>query len=282
MHEGVPTFSYYKRWSLIAPSMFLAVVLAFGVVALVSITWPCRKLVHKYKESLLIRIMRDILIRTTKFFLSEFEGPKGGWKIEKQECAKQPQIFNSGKAVQNTSTTTDTKRTYKVYGIKVKKFFIHLLFLLRVILILTSAVTFFSAFLTETAFSCIENFDCFLMTEEDEYSDQKLEDCENFTSSEIICFRLAYKYSEGLGEAGGYLYVMRVVMNLLTWISVRLGDYIGDNRKKWEVTAISLIISGIFVFLTILLPYFATLERPDVYDTFRTPKRQLVVHLCLL
>ena len=243
-------------------------------VALVLITWPCRKVVHKYKDSLLIRIMRDILIRSTKFFLSEFEGPKGGWKIEK-ECAKQSQIFNSGMAVQNTSTSTDTKRTYKLYGIKVKKFFIHLLFLLRVILILTSAVTFFSAFLTETAFSCIENFDCFLMTEEDKYSEDKLEDCENFTSSEIICFRLAYKYSEALGEAGGYLYVMRVVMNLLTWMSVRLGDYIGDYHKKWQVTAIAMIISGIFVFLTVLLPSFATLERPDVYDTFRTPKRQL-------
>ena len=92
---------------------------------------------------------------------------------------------------------------------------------------------------------------------------------------EIICFRMAYKYSEDLGEAGGFLFVMQVIVNFLTWLSVRLGSKGGQYCRKCTVVAFSVVLSLSYVFVVAFLPYLATLERPELYQTLQTPQRQL-------
>ena len=270
MHGGVPTYDYYYRWSLIAPALFLSAVLAFGALSLILISLPLRRIIHKYKETIFFCIMRDILMRTSTFLLYEFK------RREKlKEVTHERDTFDGGEIGEVNLTKKITERRYYIFGVKVKKFFVHLLFLIIILMILTSAVSFFSTFLTETAFSCEENFDCFLKLSDDEYSNNRLEDCGNYTFNEIICFRLAYKYSEGLGEAGGFIFIMQVLINFLAWMAVRLGSKVGKHCNVWATTSLSLVISFAYIFTVILMPYFITLERPDVYDTFRSPQRQL-------
>ena len=139
---------------------------------------------------------------------------------------------------------------------------------------MTSIVTFLNTFLLENSFSCEENFDCFAMTDEGVFKNERITDCSNFTHMEIICFRMAYKYSEGLGEAGGFLFVMQVIVNFLTWLSVRLGSKGGQYCRKCTV-AFSVVLSLSYIFVVAFLPFLATLERPELYQMLRTPQRQL-------
>ncbi len=41
------------------------------------------------------------------------------------------------------------------------------------------------------------------------------------------------------------------------------------------MVAFSVVLSSSYVFVVIFVPYFATLERPELYQTLRTPQRQL-------
>ena len=100
--------------------------------------------------------------------------------------------------------------------------------------------------------------------DENVFKNERITDCSNFTHMEIICFRMAYKYSEGLGEAGGFLFVMKVIVNFLTWLSVRLGNKGGQYCRKCTVVAFSVVLSSSYVFVVIFVPYFATLERPEL------------------
>ncbi len=140
---------------------------------------------------------------------------------------------------------------------------------------MTSIVTFLNTFLLENSFSCEENFDCFAMTDEDILKNERITDCSNFTHMDIICFRMAYKYLEGLGEAGGFLFVMQVIVNFLTWLSVRLGSKGGQHCRKCTIVAFSVVMSLSYVFVVAFLPFLATLEKPELYQTLKTPQCQL-------
>ena len=68
---------------------------------------------------------------------------------------------------------------------------------------------------------------------------------------------------------------MQVLINFLAWMAVRVGSKVGKHCNVWATVGLSLIIPLVYVFTIVLMPYFITLERPDVYDTFRPPQRQL-------
>ncbi len=266
MHGGVPTYDYYQRWSLIAPAVFLALILLFAIISIVAVL-PLKHFFSGHQDNILIQGFHDTLRRSLSFFLFEFDS-------KQEQTTTQEERLDGGESGQ-TKAGTKIVPTYYLYGVKVKKFFIGNLFAVFLVLVMTSIVTFMNTFLTENSFSCEENFDCFVMIDEDVFKNERITDCSNFTHMEIICFRMAYKYSEGLGEAGGFLFVMQVIVNFLTWLSVRLGSKGGQHCRKCTVVAFSVVMSLSYVFVVAFLPFLAALERPKVYETLKTPQRQL-------
>ncbi len=50
-------------------------------------------------------------------------------------------------------------------------------------------------------------------------------DCSEHTVKEnttIICFQVVFKYSEGLGKAGGFLFSMQVIINIVIYVVVSI------------------------------------------------------------
>ncbi len=95
---------------------------------------------------------------------------------EQEPTTTQGERFESGESGQ-TKAGTKIVSTYYLYGVKVQKFFIGNLFAIILVLIMTSIVTFMNTFLTESSFSCEENFDCFAMTDEGVFKNERITDC---------------------------------------------------------------------------------------------------------
>ncbi len=203
MDERVLTYDFYQGWFLIAPAVFLALIILFTIISIVAVL-PLKHFFARHRDNILVQGFHDTLRRSLSFFLFEFHS-------EQEQTTIQEERLDGGESGQ-TKAGTKIAPTYYLYGVKVQKFFIGNLFAFFLVLIMTSIVTFMNTFLIENSSSCEENFDCFVITDKS----VKITDCSNFTHMEVICFRLAYNYSKGLGEAGGFLFVMQVIANFLT------------------------------------------------------------------
>ncbi len=154
----------------------------------------------------------------------------------------------------------------------------------------------------------IRYYDCFPMHRANQtpISIPAITNCDDFSINEnttVLCYRLVYKYSEGLGEAGGFLFSMQVITNLLIYCIVRMVRAMlkitkialrrkisQSNRqeldKKWvlRISLISrvsavLIVLVLYFLIIVLVPLWLLLDRQDFGETLRTPDRQLQLYL---
>ena len=275
MHGGNPTYEYYNRWSFTAPVVLLALILIFTSLSFL-LVWPIKHLLKNYHKNTLVSAVRDVVMRMNTFFLIEFEE-----KLEQKTEAINQQVDGGEKGLNDdTHLQTITVCTYSMYGVVVHTFLVYYLFRVFFVMVLVSAVTFFITFAIEVSLSCEENFDCYLRngsTIINERINTAITGCGDYVYDELICFRYGYKYSEGLGEAGGFLFVSQVLVNFLTYVSVRLSSK--GNCNKCITIALCAAMTIAFIFIVIVLPLALSLESKKFRETLKTPQRQLQVFI---
>lgn len=106
-------------------------------------------------------------------------------------------------------------------------------FIIFISLVLVSFILFWNTFTSNVFFGCDPHFDCFPLHTNNKtpIDTTPLKNCSEFAENEnvtILCFQLVYRYSEGIGEAGGFLFIMQVIANLLIYITVRIRTTFSD------------------------------------------------------
>ncbi len=153
--------------------------------------------------------------------------------------------------------------------------------------------------------SCDSLYDCFPIHRANQtpISIPTITNCDDFSINEnttVLCYRLVYRYSEGLGEAGGFLFSMQVITNhcvvrmvraMLKITKIALRRKIPQSNdqeldKKWVLrislisrVSVVLIVLALYFLIIVLVPLWLLLDRQDFEETLRTPDRQLQLYL---
>ena len=278
-------YFYYRRWTYEFPIGILAAILIVGLISII-LTSICRKTTKKsyvdypWQIRFFLDGFRDSMLRTTNFLLFEFEHEKA---VKKHE--------------------------YRLYGVQVHLFVLQYLFIVLLTILSVCVLTFWNIFLAEsTVDSCDSLYDCFPIHRANQtpISIPAITNCDDFSINEnttVLCYRVVYRYSEGLGEAGGFLFSMQVITNLLIYCIVRMVramlkiTKIAVHRKisqsnhqelskKWvlrisiisKVSAV-LIILAVYFLTIVLVPLWQLLSTQEFEETLRTPDRQLQLYL---
>ena len=279
-------FFYYRRWSYEAPIGILVSILIAGLICII-LTWIGRVAVRSVTEERIpwglrffIDGLRDLTLRTTNFLLFEFEHAK-----------------------------KEGENEYRLYGVQVHLFVLQYLFIVLLTIISVTLLSFWNTFLADTSVDqCDTLSDCFPIHRGTETPIQAtpITDCDDFPTTEnvsVLCFRVVYRYSEGLGEAGGFLFSMQVVTNILIYAVLRTvrtvlkffkivilrkkGEPMSDAKRKKYVSRLSMgirilaviVVLIIYCTLIVLVPLWLFSDRQDFRETLRTPQRQLQLFL---
>ncbi|XP_064394806.1 uncharacterized protein LOC135342046 [Halichondria panicea] len=293
-------YSYYHRWTFLFPLVTLLVVLGLSVLAIV-ISALFRKALSKYTEKtydelrpqhICLKIvfsgLRDMMLRTTKFLLFEFEYEK----VEKNSYRK----------------SKEKKFEYRLYGVPVHLFVLQYLFIVLLSILAVSILSLWNIFIAESSLDeCSTLYDCFPIFRENStpIETDPITDCDDFSITEnttVLCYRVVYRYSEGLGEAGGFLFSMQVITNVLIYFVVRIFRTVlkvtkivshrnlderrertlTDIGRKWpfrvsrfaKVLAMSITLI-LHLIVLILLPVWVLHQREDFLVTIKRPQRKL-------
>ena len=279
-------YFYYWRWSFQAPIGILVTILIVGLICII-LTWIGRQVIRSISQEripwgirFLIEGHRDLTLRTTSFLLFEFQHDKKG-----------------------------EEDVYLLYGVQVHLFVLQYLFIVLLTIISVCVLSFWNTFLAETSLDQCDTFsDCFPILRGSQTPIQitPITDCDNFPVTEnvtVLCFKVVYRYSEGLGEAGGFLFSMQVVSNILIYAVVRSvrtvlkffkivmlrkkGEPMSDVKRKKYVSRLSMgirilaviIVLIIYCILIVLVPLWLFSDRQDFRESLRTPQRQLQLFL---
>lgn len=296
VNETMRDFGFYRNMIFGAPLAVLGIAIAVGI-SLVVLTCVGNFCCCCFKCLCPVRFildgLRDVMLRMTNFLLFEFEHKKQG-----------------------------DKHIYLLYGVRVSIHALNFLFILLVGIVFASLISFWNTFLTEASLGeCDPRADCFPITRQSfsvinfsPSSRERISDCDNIVindeASTIVCFRMSYRYSEGLGEAGGFLFSMQVIANIFIYVVVRTVRVVlkvmkilvykttsNPNNKEMscKIKCVSffaklfaiLVIQTMYVGILIILPLQLVVLRGDFRETLVTPQRalQLVLYsytICLL
>ena len=181
------------------------------------------------------------------------------------------------------STSTGRKKEkkqllYYLYGVQVHYRLIQFLFVVSLTIIGMGFVLFWNIFIAEQIYGCDNEYDCFVF--QTEYSPPELiTNCTDFKDNNIafsICFKLVFKFSEGIGDSGGFLFAMQVLVNLLIYVTIRIRKMKCNNAccRRTVKFAVLLTIFILQLALTLVAPITFVLTEPVVYKTFQTLQRR--------
>ena len=224
----------------------------------------------------LSNIFKDIVIRVNKFLVIEFEERKENVTEELKDNGND----ETTEIIQHRRGTNK----YFLYGVEVRYRVIRTLCVVFLTVFGMSFVLFWNTFIADEIIGCDSEWDCFVSggnissyepinncTQYDKYD-------ENIT---IICFRIALKFSEGVGDAGGFLFAMQVLVNFLIYITVRLGSFKGSNRCTLLGGYLCMIFG--LTIVIVFVPWVLFVSVPEIIETFRTPQRllQFIIYTCM-
>lgn len=293
-------YDYYNRWTFQFPLASLLLIFAASVITIVlavlfrralgkNLTEPYDKL---NKRQICLKLflggLRDTMLRTINFLLFEFE------KIEQtDEKAKKKHKYE-----------------YRLHGVPVHLFVLQYLFIVLLSILAVSVLSFWNVFFADSALDvCSELLDCFPVYR-DNSTPIEIEPITNCSEhivdedSTIICFEVVYRYSEGLGEAGGFLFSMQVIINIVIYVVVSIFrtvlkiTKIASNRevarvrtmsdigRKWpcgvprfaKALTMSLTLA-MYLIILILLPVWVLHQREDFLSTIETSQRRMQLAL---
>ena len=190
-------------------------------------------------------------------------------------CQKLPGIIGKLIIIDFDEKLTEQGEKYKYFffGQKVNRVAVIALSCTAVLVFFCAFIAFWNTFLTESFYGCDPTWDCFPVdlngTVLQELPIVNCSEFENIDRISIICFRFVFKYSEGLGEAGGLVFALTLGTNLYVGLFVVLNRL---QSKKWKWCGRSVV--GFFAFGLFCVPLIL-LAIPGVLDSIRTPQRAL-------
>ena len=228
--------------------------------------------------------VRDVMIRVSKYFLLEFD-----YTVEDKD---ENEPYN-------------TIYSYSMYGATVEFYVLQYFFIVFLSMIMVSFILFWNTFTSSVFIGCDPYYDCFPLHASNETPIQTLplKDCSVYSRNEnvtILCFQLVYKYSEGIGEAGGFLFIMQVIVNLLIYITIRIRTIFANayiqfrkqhiNKPSFVsaklIRVCSLIVTMFLIpigyaLVTVGVPLGFYRIRPEFYASLQTPQRflQFMIYL---
>ena len=116
---------------------------------------------------------------------------------------------------------------YYLYGVQVHYRLIQFLFVVSLSIIGMGFVLFWNTFMVQYTAGCDSRYDCFVTKTNNKNSTlyEPITNCTDFkndNNSDARCYRLVFNFSEGIGAAGGFLFAMRVLVNLLVYVTIRV------------------------------------------------------------
>ena len=282
MEGTISNYGRYQTMGFLLPLGILVGILIFGL-ALMIIT-PIVKCCCTSKCCCCFKVccctqfltdgLRDLMLRTMKFLMYEFEHKKEG-----------------------------KEHKYFLYGVEVHLVVLQYLFIVLLNLIIAALISFWNTFLAEaTIDQCDPTATCFPTRRRSFFirSDRApITNCADFpinNEETVVCFREVYRYSEGLGEAGGFLFSMQLVINSLVYVIVRMVRVVlkivkviryKTSRKTdisngcvyfWSYSAKFTTIFFVLVSYAaalVLLPLWLLNLSTSFIQTLMTPQRQL-------
>ena len=183
---------------------------------------------------------------------------------------------------QSTSQKRKKQLLYFLYGVQVHYRVIQFLFVVSLGVIGMSFVLFWNTFIAEEMYGCDSDYDCFVMHTSDKHYNQceLITNCTEFKDNKFavaICYRLVFKFSEGIGDSGGFLFAMQVMVNVLIYVTLRVRKINCNNesRRITVVTLLSLTMFTLQLVATLIAPVVIFILEPKVNETIRTPQRLL-------
>ena len=236
------SYEHYQTLAVDVPIAFLCIIYFIALVIFIGlICGEC-----KGKHAI------DISTRMNKFLLIEFEEDEG---------------------------------EFSVFGEKMNKVLFYYLFLVVITIIGSSFVLFWNTFITDEMYGCDSGWDCFPLHVRNNSPIQSTpitDNCTDYIDDEnvtVICYKLALKYSEGIGDGGGFMFAMQVLVNVLIYITVRMTSF---DWKCCSKTYMCITNYGLLALLwlsqlaiTIITPLALFVTKPEVRATLATPQRSL-------
>ena len=169
---------------------------------------------------------------------------------------------------------------YYLYGVQVHYRLIQFLFVVSLSIIGMGFVLFWNTFMVKHINSCDSGYDCFVTkTDNKNYTlYQLITNCTDFKNdnrSVAICFKLVFKFTEGIGDAGGFLFAMQVLVNLLVYFTIRVRK-MKCNNECCRITVILAVLITIFILqlaVTLVAPIALELVTIDSESDSETPQR---------
>ena len=165
---------------------------------------------------------------------------------------------------------------YYLYGVQVHYRLIQFLFVVSLSIIGMGFVLFWNTLIAEAIYDCDSEYDCFVFyTDNINYTQyQLITNCTDFKDNNIadsICYKLVFNFSEGIGDAGGFLFAMQVLVNLLIYITIRVRK-MKCNNACCRLTVKFAVLLTIFILqlaLTLVAPITFVITESIVYKTFQ-------------
>ena len=201
------------------------------------------------------------MIRVSRFFLIEFVERKVNEELENRGND------DTTKLIQRGNEELRTEKKYFLYGIEVHFRVIRALFIVFLTVFGVSFVLFWNTFIADELVGCDSEWDCF---HKDTYF--PIDNCTNYNKNNVICFQVGLHFTEGIGKTGGFLFVMKMTVNFLIYITVRLASF--KNRFKYCRIIVYVILIVVLATVTLILPwslYYAGV--PEVTGNLQTPQR---------
>ena len=168
---------------------------------------------------------------------------------------------------------------FSVFGEKTNKVLLYYLFLVVITIIGSSFVLFWNTFITDEMYGCDSGWDCFPLHVSNNTPIQSTsitDNCTNYIDDEnvtVICYKLALKYSEGIGDGGGFMFAMQVLVNVLIYITVRMKSFKRCSEKCMCITNYGLLallwLSQLAI--TIITPLALSGTRQETVATPQVP-----------
>ena len=171
---------------------------------------------------------------------------------------------------------------YYLYGVQVHYRLIQFLFVVSLSIIGMGFVLFWNTFIAEAIYGCDNGYHCFVIkTDNINYTQHQLitncTDFKNDNNSVAICYKLLFNFSEGIGAAGGFLFAMQVLVNLLIYVTIRVRK-MKCNNACCRITVKFAVLIAIFILqlaFTLVAPIAFFITGLVVYKTLPTPQRFL-------
>ena len=164
--------------------------------------------------------------------------------------------------------------TYTIFGHRMRTWIMAVLFVVVVMVCICTFIAFWLEFLVSETNHCDANMDCFVQNK-NSLEDPKpvMENCSDYENDNytVSCFKFVFDYADAIGDAGGVLVLVSVIMNVQSglWFgALTLKKPTGRYLALWSLIALYIMENTFLIFLVYIVPTFPLFREP-IFGTHR-------------